>query len=217
VIGVLAVVRYDYALTKGGPADSTQTLVTFLYSFGIMRMRVGFGSAVGVVLFAELEWLFVAADFARQRSEVPVAAGDHGVSGGVQHRLAAGARVRHSDNIAGRYRVLCCAEARRFRANSGGGKGVEVRLDVLGCTASGSVNPGGLAQGHTFTDRQRGRYFARVFIRNEHTLTRIDLLMVSSLEIGLVVLVVLFASAMLAMTLGVGFPGITCPAKRELS
>ena len=39
-------------LTKGGPADSTQTMVTFLYNFGITRMRVGFGSAVGVVLFA---------------------------------------------------------------------------------------------------------------------------------------------------------------------
>jgi raffinose/stachyose/melibiose transport system permease protein len=26
-------------------------MVTFLYTFGITRMRVGFGSAVGVVLF----------------------------------------------------------------------------------------------------------------------------------------------------------------------
>jgi hypothetical protein len=32
----------------GGPSNSTQT---FLYSFGVMRMQVGFGSAVGVVLF----------------------------------------------------------------------------------------------------------------------------------------------------------------------
>ena len=35
----------------GGPFNSTQTLVTFLYSFGVMRMQVGFGSAVGVILF----------------------------------------------------------------------------------------------------------------------------------------------------------------------
>ena len=51
-IGSLQLFDMIMPLTKGGPADSTQTLVTFLYSFGIMRMRVGFGSAVGVVLFA---------------------------------------------------------------------------------------------------------------------------------------------------------------------
>ena len=38
-------------LTGGGPLNATQTMVTFLYSFGVMRMQVGFGSAVGVVLF----------------------------------------------------------------------------------------------------------------------------------------------------------------------
>jgi raffinose/stachyose/melibiose transport system permease protein len=52
VIGSLQLFDMIMPLTKGGPADSTQTLVTFLYTFGIMRMRVGFGSAVGVVLFA---------------------------------------------------------------------------------------------------------------------------------------------------------------------
>ncbi|MBN8890215.1 MAG: sugar ABC transporter permease [Rhodospirillales bacterium 70-18] len=51
VIGSLQLFDLIMPLTKGGPEDSTQTLVTFLYSFGIMRMRVGFGSAVGVVLF----------------------------------------------------------------------------------------------------------------------------------------------------------------------
>lgn len=51
VIGSLQLFDLIMPLTKGGPADSTQTLVTFLYSFGILRMRVGFGSAVGVVLF----------------------------------------------------------------------------------------------------------------------------------------------------------------------
>jgi raffinose/stachyose/melibiose transport system permease protein len=38
-------------LTKGGPSDSTQTMVTYLYTYGITRMRIGFGSAIGVVLF----------------------------------------------------------------------------------------------------------------------------------------------------------------------
>lgn len=39
------------ALTGGGPNDSTQTMVSFLYSYGLTRMDIGFGSAVGVVLF----------------------------------------------------------------------------------------------------------------------------------------------------------------------
>ena len=40
------------ALTfDGGPLNTTHTLVSFLYIFGITRMRVGFGSAVGVVIF----------------------------------------------------------------------------------------------------------------------------------------------------------------------
>nr|WP_062941056.1 sugar ABC transporter permease [Rhizobium leguminosarum]KZB02025.1 sugar ABC transporter permease [Rhizobium leguminosarum] len=38
-------------LTKGGPMDSTQTMVTYLYTYGVTRMDIGFGSAVGVVLF----------------------------------------------------------------------------------------------------------------------------------------------------------------------
>jgi raffinose/stachyose/melibiose transport system permease protein len=51
VIGSLQLFDLIMPLTKGGPADSTQTIVSFLYTFGITRMRVGFGSAVGVVLF----------------------------------------------------------------------------------------------------------------------------------------------------------------------
>lgn len=39
------------ALTRGGPLDSTQTMVTYLYTYGVTRMDIGFGSAVGVVLF----------------------------------------------------------------------------------------------------------------------------------------------------------------------
>ena len=38
-------------LTKGGPSNSTQTMVSYLYNFGVTRMQIGFGSAVGVVLF----------------------------------------------------------------------------------------------------------------------------------------------------------------------
>jgi raffinose/stachyose/melibiose transport system permease protein len=51
VVGSLQLFDLVMPLTRGGPADSSQTLVSFLYTFGVMRMRVGFGSAVGVILF----------------------------------------------------------------------------------------------------------------------------------------------------------------------
>ncbi len=52
VVGSLQLFDIVAALTRGGPFDTTHTMVSFLYYFGITRMRVGFGSAVGVVLFA---------------------------------------------------------------------------------------------------------------------------------------------------------------------
>lgn len=51
VVGSLQLFDMIMPLTGGGPSNATQTMVTFLYSFGVMRMQVGFGSAVGVVLF----------------------------------------------------------------------------------------------------------------------------------------------------------------------
>ena len=51
VIGSLQLFDLIMPLTGGGPANSTQTMVTFLYNFGVTRMQVGFGSAVGVILF----------------------------------------------------------------------------------------------------------------------------------------------------------------------
>ena len=51
VIGALQLFDIIVPLTGGGPFDTTNTMVSFLYYFGITRMRVGFGSAVGVVLF----------------------------------------------------------------------------------------------------------------------------------------------------------------------
>lgn len=51
VVGSLQLFDMVMPLTGGGPTNSTQTMVTFLYTFGITRMKVGFGSAVGVVLF----------------------------------------------------------------------------------------------------------------------------------------------------------------------
>ncbi len=51
VVGSLQLFDLIMPLTRGGPADSSHTIVSFLYTFGVMRMRVGFGSAVGVILF----------------------------------------------------------------------------------------------------------------------------------------------------------------------
>jgi raffinose/stachyose/melibiose transport system permease protein len=51
VLGSLQLFDMIMPLTKGGPSDTTQTMVTYLYTFGITRMQIGFGSAVGVVLF----------------------------------------------------------------------------------------------------------------------------------------------------------------------
>jgi len=51
VIGALQLFDIIVPLTGGGPFETTNTMVSYLYYFGITRMRVGFGSTVGVVLF----------------------------------------------------------------------------------------------------------------------------------------------------------------------
>ena len=52
LIGSLQVFDVIRALTfDGGPLNTTHTLVSYLYIFGVTRMRVGFGSAVGIVIF----------------------------------------------------------------------------------------------------------------------------------------------------------------------
>lgn len=51
ILGSLQLFDLIMPLTGGGPQNSTQTLVTYLYNYGIVRLNIGFGSAVGVVLF----------------------------------------------------------------------------------------------------------------------------------------------------------------------
>lgn len=51
ILGSIQLFDLIMPLTKGGPSDSTQTTVTYLYNFGVTRMQIGYGSAVGVVLF----------------------------------------------------------------------------------------------------------------------------------------------------------------------
>ncbi len=51
ILGSLQTFAIIVSLTDGGPSNSTQSAVSYLYNFGIKRMRVGFGSAIGVTLF----------------------------------------------------------------------------------------------------------------------------------------------------------------------
>jgi raffinose/stachyose/melibiose transport system permease protein len=51
ILGSLQAFAIIVALTDGGPSNSTHSAVSYLYNFGIKRMRVGFGSSIGVTLF----------------------------------------------------------------------------------------------------------------------------------------------------------------------
>lgn len=54
ILGSLQAFAIIVALTDGGPSNSTHSAVSYLYNFGIKRMRVGLGSAIGVTLFINL-------------------------------------------------------------------------------------------------------------------------------------------------------------------
>lgn len=40
-----------WVLTQGGPVNSSQVITTFLYKYGIKTFKLGFGSAVAIILF----------------------------------------------------------------------------------------------------------------------------------------------------------------------
>src|SRR5689334_441828 len=52
VIGNLQVFDQAYILTKGGPGDATRTVVMVIYDDAFGTLRMGYGSAIAVVLFA---------------------------------------------------------------------------------------------------------------------------------------------------------------------
>jgi raffinose/stachyose/melibiose transport system permease protein len=51
ITGALQLFDLIIPLSGGGPQNSSHTIVTFLYQFGILRMKLGFGGAVSVLLF----------------------------------------------------------------------------------------------------------------------------------------------------------------------
>jgi raffinose/stachyose/melibiose transport system permease protein len=51
VLGAVQMFDLVMSLTAGGPNNASQTLVTYLYTHGLSRLRIGYGSAVGMILF----------------------------------------------------------------------------------------------------------------------------------------------------------------------
>ena len=51
ITGALQLFDIIIPLTNGGPSHTSHSIVTFLYQFGILRMKIGFGGAVSVLLF----------------------------------------------------------------------------------------------------------------------------------------------------------------------
>ncbi|ODT71243.1 MAG: sugar ABC transporter permease [Pelagibacterium sp. SCN 63-23] len=51
ITGALQLFDLIIPLSNGGPSHSSHSIVTFLYQFGILRMNLGFGGAVSVLLF----------------------------------------------------------------------------------------------------------------------------------------------------------------------
>src|SRR5260370_32943809 len=51
VLGSFQLFDLIIPLTGGDPLNSTHSMVSYLYTFGIKRMRLGYGSAVALILF----------------------------------------------------------------------------------------------------------------------------------------------------------------------
>nr|WP_220488126.1 sugar ABC transporter permease [Tessaracoccus sp. MC1756] len=69
VIGGFKVFTQPYMLTKGGPGDTTNTIVLYLYRAGFSYDRLGFASAMAWVLFVII-MLFTALQFLGQKKWV---------------------------------------------------------------------------------------------------------------------------------------------------
>jgi raffinose/stachyose/melibiose transport system permease protein len=51
IIGSLQVFDIIWAMGRGGPVNASETMVTFMYKFGLERYAIGYGSAVAVTIF----------------------------------------------------------------------------------------------------------------------------------------------------------------------
>lgn len=51
VIGVLQLFDQPFVLTAGGPGDASRTVLMYIYEIGFKTLRLGYASAVGLILF----------------------------------------------------------------------------------------------------------------------------------------------------------------------
>lgn len=51
ILGSLQYFDLVWVMTTGGPVNASQTMATYLYHFGLQEFALGYGSAVGVVMF----------------------------------------------------------------------------------------------------------------------------------------------------------------------
>ncbi|MCQ2612155.1 MAG: sugar ABC transporter permease [Treponemataceae bacterium] len=51
IVGSFQLYDIVWAMGKGGPANAAETLVTYLYNYGLKINKIGYGSAVAVVIF----------------------------------------------------------------------------------------------------------------------------------------------------------------------
>ncbi len=51
ILGSVQIFDVVWAMGKGDPVNSAETMVTYLYKFGMQRFQLGYGSAVAVVIF----------------------------------------------------------------------------------------------------------------------------------------------------------------------
>lgn len=51
IIGSLQVFDIIWAMGRGGPVNASETMVTYMYKFGLERYAIGYGSAVAVTIF----------------------------------------------------------------------------------------------------------------------------------------------------------------------
>ncbi|GAB6091215.1 carbohydrate ABC transporter permease [Spirochaeta dissipatitropha] len=51
IIGSLQVFDIIWAMGRGGPVNAAETMVTYMYKFGLERYAIGYGSAVAVTIF----------------------------------------------------------------------------------------------------------------------------------------------------------------------
>jgi len=51
ILGSIQIFDTVWAMGKGDPVNSAETMVTYLYKFGLQRFQLGYGSAVAVIIF----------------------------------------------------------------------------------------------------------------------------------------------------------------------